>query len=259
MAVTIDHAGRVVLVTGGTRGIGRRIAERFREAGATIAVCARKDPGDLPADWHVNTVDLRDAEAVQTMFASVVGDLGRLDVLVNNAGGSPAISTISSSARFTERIVALNLLAPIYCSQAAYPYMTRPEVQASGGGVIINISSIAALQAAPTGSVYAAAKAGLLNFTVTTGHEWAPEIRVNAVSVGLVRTAGSGDHYGDDEAERRIAATVGMGRMATPDDVADACLFLASPLAGYMSGSNVVLSGGGEEPQFIAAAAQPVK
>src|SRR4051794_30686586 len=125
MALTIDFAGKVVLVTGGTKGVGRGIAQRFDEAGATVVVCARKPVDDLPARWQFVAVDLRDGDAASAMVDEVVAGNGRLDVLVNNAGGSPPVDTAEAPTRLTERLVQLNLLAAISCSQRANRHMQQ--------------------------------------------------------------------------------------------------------------------------------------
>lgn len=253
MAITIDLSGRTVVVTGGTRGIGRGIAERFAQAGAAVAVCART-PVELPDDWSFHVADLRDAEQAAAAIESVVAAHGRLDIVVNNAGGSPPADTATVSPRFTERIVSLNLLAAMHCSQAAHRHLLGDDTQRDGGGSIVNISSVAANRPGPTVAAYAAAKAGLANFTRTIGQEWAPEIRSNCVTVGMVRTDDSDAHYGDAGATDRIAATIPMSRFATPLDIADACVFLSSPLASYISGSELVVHGGGDRPPFLDAA-----
>ncbi|MEX2625890.1 MAG: SDR family oxidoreductase [Ilumatobacteraceae bacterium] len=254
MTLEIDLSGKGVLVTGGTRGIGRSIARRFAEAGANVAVVARSDPGDLPGDWVLRTVDVRDPDAVTDAIDQCAAALGRLDVLVNNAGGAPPADTATVSPRYSERVVALNLLAPIWCSQAARPHLLAEHVQDDGGGNIVNICSVAAIRPAPTVAAYGAAKAGLLSYTTTIGQEWAPAIRTNAVTVGLVYTDDAGGHYGDDDTARRIADTIPMGRFATTDDVADACVYLASPLAAYVTGANLAVHGGGDRPPFLDAA-----
>ena len=123
-----------------------------------------------------------------------------------------------------------------------------------GGGVIVNIGSVSGIRPSPGTAAYGAAKAGLINLTATLAVEWAPRVRVNCVTVGLVRTDQSALHYGDEEGVARVAATVPLGRMAEPSDVADVCAFLASPAAAYVSGANVVLHGGGERPAFLDAA-----
>jgi NAD(P)-dependent dehydrogenase (short-subunit alcohol dehydrogenase family) len=250
VALTIDLTGAVVLITGGTRGVGRGIAQRFDEAGATVAVASRSAATDLPAHWSAHMADVRDADAAMALIDEVVQRHGRLDVLVNNAGGAPPADTATASPRFTERIVALNLLAAIHCAQRANHHM---QSQATGGA-IINVSSVAALRPAPTVAAYGAAKAGLLSFTATAGQEWQPKVRVNAITCGMVRTEQAELHYGDEAALARVAATVPAGRLAEPSDIGGLCVVLASPLAAYVSGANLVAHGGGDRPPFLDAA-----
>jgi NAD(P)-dependent dehydrogenase (short-subunit alcohol dehydrogenase family) len=249
MAVELDYDGKVVLVTGGTRGVGRGVAQRFADAGATIAVCARNPVDDLPDDWMFLTADLRDGDAAWATVDAVVEQLGHVDVLVNNAGGGPPADTTTSPPRFTERVIALNLFAAIFCSQRANHWM-----QEGDGGSIVNISSVSGIRPSPMSAAYGAAKAGLVSFTMTAAMEWAPKVRVNAVTVGLMLTEQAHLFYGDDEGIARVSATVPLGRMAVPTDVGDICLFLASPLANYVTGANLVAHGGGERPPFLDAA-----
>ena len=247
----LDFGGRVVLVTGGTKGIGRSIAERFAGAGATVVVCGRSQPDATSASaGRFIACDVRDPEQVDGMVDDIASTDRRLDVVVNNAGGSPVADTATASPRFTEAIIRLNLLAPLHVSQAA----NRVMQQQDGGGSIVNIASVSGVRATPNAAAYGAAKAGLLNLTQTLAVEWAPKVRVNAVTVGLVRTEQAGLHYGDDAAIAAVGATVPLGRMAEPVDVADACLFLASPLASYISGANLLVHGGGERPAYLDAA-----
>jgi len=230
----------VVLVTGGTRGIGRAIADAFAAHGHTVAVCARREPDDCPHPFFA--ADLRDADACAALVAAVNEQLGGVDVLINNAGGSPWADAATASPRFLTKIVSLNLLSPFFMAQAVYPHMS------DHGGVIVNVSSVSGLRASPGTAAYGAAKAGLLNLTKTLAVEWAPSIRVCAVSPGLVATADAMAHYPDPDA---IAATVPLNRFATPEDVAEACLYLASDKASYASGTNIVLDGGGDWPAFL--------
>jgi len=255
MTDELDMSGRVVLVTGGARGIGRGIAERFLGAGAQVVICGRNEPDDPPsADGRTAVfvpADVRDADAVDALVTATVDRFGALDVLVNNAGGAPPADTATVSPKFSRSIIELNLLAPIVCSQRANAVM---QGQADGGS-IVNIASVSALRANPNAAAYGAAKAGVLNLTQTLAVEFAPKVRVNSVSAGLIRTEQSHLFYGDEEGIARVGATVPLGRMGLPGDIADACLFLASPLAAYVSGANLLVHGGGERPAYVDAAA----
>jgi NAD(P)-dependent dehydrogenase (short-subunit alcohol dehydrogenase family) len=122
------------------------------------------------------------------------------------------------------------------------------------GGAIVNITSVSGMRPSPGAAAYGAAKAGLLNLSQTLAVEWAPKVRVNCVTAGLIRTEQAHLWYGDEAGVAAVGATVPLGRMGEPDDVADVCLFLASPLARYISGSNVVAHGGGERPAYLDAA-----
>lgn len=245
----LDFGGRVALVTGGTRNIGRAIADRLATAGATVVVCGRSDPGDVGGLAFV-ACDVRDPEAVARLVDTIVERHGRLDIAVNNAGGAPPADAATASPRFTEKIVALNLLAPLQVAQASNRVMQRQE----SGGVIVNIGSISGLRPSPGSAAYGAAKAGLLSLTRSLAMEWAPKVRVNMVTAGLVLTDDAHLHYGDAAGIERVHATVPAGRMADPAEVADAVLAMASPLCRFASGANLVIDGGGERPPFLAAA-----
>jgi len=251
MAVTIDLSGQVALVTGGTKGVGRGIAQRLADAGATIAVCSRSEPESLPDGWTWLAVDLRDGEAAWAMIDGVVERCGRIDVLVNNAGGAPPADSTTAKPRFTERIIALNLFAAIFCSQRANHWMQQQET----GGSIVNIGSVSGQRPTPQTAAYGAAKAGLVNFTQTTAVEWAPKVRVNHVTAGMVRTEQSHLFYGDEEGIAQVGLTVPLGRIADPSDIGDACVFLSSPLAAYVSGANLAVHGGGEPPPYLDVSA----
>ncbi len=246
MALSLDLAGRVVLVTGGTRGIGRGITTAFLDAGATVVTCSRSDVEPVPGSSH-RVCDVRDAEAVTAMVEAVAAEHGRLDVLVNNAGGAPATDAATASPRFHDKILALNLSAPLVLAQAANRVMQAQET----GGAIVNISSISAHRPAPTIAAYGAAKAGLDSLTRSLAMEWGPRVRVNAIDVGLCRTEQTDDHYGDDARVAAIESTIPLGRMATPTEVGHVAVFLASPLASYVSGARVTCDGGGEPPVFL--------
>ena len=254
MSDPLDFSDRAVLITGGSRGIGRGIAEAFLAQGANVAVCGRKKPDELPTAGGRQaifvTADVREAAEVEVMVAQVAETLGRLDVLVNNAGGAPFAEAATASPRFSEKVIQLNLTAALHCAQQANRVMQKQNE----GGSIVNIASVSGVRPSPGTAAYGAAKAGLINLTGTLAIEWAPKVRVNAISAGLIETEQAHLHYGDDEGIARVADTVPLKRLGTPRDVASACLFFASPLAAYVSGANLVLHGGGEVPAFLSAA-----
>ncbi len=254
----LDFSGRAVIVTGGGRGVGRAVARAFLAGGAEVVICGRNPPAAGPPraegpDGSERVAafieaDVREPDQAQALVDGAAERMGRLDVLVNNAGGSPYSPAAEASPRFFASVVALNLLAPFYCARAANAVLQRGD-----GGSILNIGSVSGLRPSPGTAAYGAAKAGLVSLTQTLAVEWAPKVRVNCVSAGMVDT-GDPDHYGGPEGLARVAATVPLGRMGTPADVAGICLFLASPLAGYVSGATLVAHGGGEWPAFLRAA-----
>ena len=255
----LDFSDRVVLVTGGARGIGRGIAETFLAAGADVVICGRTEPDDPPAASGRSAVfvagDVREPDDVDRIVTTTLERFGRLDVLVNNAGGGPPTESASASPRFNASIIALNLTAPFTCAQRANAVMQGQDT----GGVIVNIASVSGIRATPRTAAYGAAKAGLLNLTQTLAVEFAPKVRVVAVTVGYVRTEQAHLFYGDEEGIAAVGRTIPLGRMADPSDIADVCLFLASPLARYVSGTAILVDGGGENPAYLEAATGEVK
>jgi NAD(P)-dependent dehydrogenase (short-subunit alcohol dehydrogenase family) len=253
----VDFTGRVAVITGGTRGIGLVIAQTFLAAGAEVLVCGRTTP-DEPASADGRTAlfqaaDLREPEQARAVIAAATAAYGRVDVLVNNAGGSPNADAATVSPRFVERIVALNLLAPFYVAQAANAVMQQQDA----GGAIVNIGSVSAHNPAPLSAAYSAAKAGLLQLTRSLALEWAPRVRVNHITTGLIRTESAATHYGEDGGAA-VARSIPMQRMAVPADVASTCLYLASPLASYVTGADLAVHGGGEIPsRFLVAQDNP--
>jgi len=246
-------SSRIVLVTGGAKGVGRGITESFLANGDRVLICGRAAPEILPAVGERRAeffaVDVRDTAAVDALFAQIAERHGRLDVLVNNAGGAPFAMADKASPRLHEKIFALNLLAPLHLAQKANAMM-----QAQGSGTIVFIGSVSALRPSPGTAAYGAAKAATLSLVQSLAVEWAPKVRVVAVSPGAVLTEQADLHYGDASGIAAVEKTIPMQRMATPADVGNACVWLASEGAAYVSGSNLVLHGGGERPAFLDAA-----
>ncbi len=254
MDKALDFNGMTVIVTGGGKGVGRGITECFLKAGANVVICGRTEPESLP-EYNGRTAlfvscDVRDYEQIENCVDRAVQRFGRLDVLVNNAGGAPYAEAATASPRFSESIIRLNLIAPLNFSQVANRVMQQQEA----GGCIINIASVSSIRPSPGTAAYGAAKAGLVNLGASLAIEWAPKVRINALAVGLTKTEQAHLHYGDEDGIAAVGATIPLERMAVPEDVGNACLFLASPLASYVSGTNFAVHGGGEKPAFLGVA-----
>ena len=245
--ISLGLGGRVVLVTGGVRGVGAGISAVFAGQGATVVTCARRPVEGLPYEFH--SCDVRDAEAVAALIDVIVAKHGRLDVVVNNAGGSPFALAADASPRFHQKIIELNLLGMLHVSQAANAVMQQQD----RGGSIISISSVSGRRPSPGTAAYGAAKAGVDSLTTSLAVEWAPKVRVNAIVVGMVATEQAELFYGDSDSQAAVAATVPLGRLAKPEDIGWAAAFLASDAASYVSGSTLAVHGGGEPPPYLSA------
>jgi len=252
-ATALDFSGQTVLVTGGTRGLGRVICRTFLDAGAEVVTCARNAPAEpvVSSDGSRSATfvaaDVRDADQVEAVVTAAIDQTGRLDVLINNAGGAPPADTSTASTGFHEKVIALNLTAALTFSRAAHGAM------ADSGGVILNISSVSGTRTNPGGAAYGAAKAGLANLGRTLAHEWGPAIRVVTVTVGMIVTDEAAAFYGDGGRRESIGGLLAAGRMGEPEDVADMCLVLASPLARWVTGTEVEVHGGDERPGYLDA------
>ncbi|GGW52339.1 SDR family oxidoreductase [Streptomyces xantholiticus] len=254
MPTITDLSGSVAVVTGGTRGVGAGIARALLEAGAQVVTCARRAP-DASIEAGGRTarfvpVDLREPEAVGMCFQRLHSDYGRLDTLVNNAGGTPFRLLGEGGAERHARVVELNLTAPLTATLAAYEIMRG---QSTGGSVIM-IGSVSGTRPSPGTAAYGAAKAGLDNLARSMAVEWAPTVRVNSLILGMVRTELSHLHYGDEAGIAAVGRTVPLGRLAEPSEIGDACVFLASDRAAYVTGASLLVHGGGERPAFLDAA-----
>jgi NAD(P)-dependent dehydrogenase (short-subunit alcohol dehydrogenase family) len=244
---------KVVLVTGGVRGVGAGISAVFAGQGANVVTCARRPVDGLPYEFHA--CDVRDDDAVKALIGDIVAGHGRLDVVVNNAGGSPYVAAAEASAKFSRKIVELNLLGPLSVSTHANAAMQTQE----HGGSIVNVASVSGRRPTPGTVAYGAAKAGVESITSTLAVEWAPKVRVNSVVVGMVETEQSELFYGDADSIAAISENVPLGRLAKPADVGWAAAFLASDAASYISGASLEVHGGGEPPHYLATTKADIK
>ena len=215
--------------------------------------CARRPVDGLPYEFVA--CDVRDDDSVKALVDGIVERHGRLDVVVNNAGGSPYVLAADASARFSAKIIELNLLGPLSVSHHANEHMQNQE----NGGCIVNVSSVSARRPTPGTAAYGAAKAGVESLTATLAVEWAPKVRVNSLVVGMVETEQSELFYGDAESVAAIAANVPLGRLAKPADVGWAAAFLSSDVASYISGASLEVHGGGEPPHYLSTTTADIK
>jgi 7-alpha-hydroxysteroid dehydrogenase len=243
---------RVALVTGAGRGIGRGIALAFAEAGADLVLAARTR-ADLEATAAevrargrralVVPCDVMQSEALEALVAAAVAEFGRLDVLINNAGGTGPRPALATSERFFENALRFNVTSPFLLTCLAVPEMLK-----SGGGAVVNISSRSSDMVQTAFVAYAAGKAALNMVTRNLAAELAPKVRVNAISVGGVDTEALAVVLKDERARRAFEAGTPMGRPGTVEDIAACALYLASPAAGWVTGKVFQIDGGAEAP-----------
>ncbi|MCX6019832.1 MAG: glucose 1-dehydrogenase [Chloroflexi bacterium] len=249
IAQLLDLHGRTAWITGGGGGIGSAIARRFAEAGAAVVVHYARSAAaaHVVADEIIDAggravalqADLSDAAQVTRFAESAVAALGAPHILVNNAGAFPLDGLLDMQLSDWDAVLAANLRSAFLCTQAA----VRSMIAAAHSGAIVNITSIEATNPAPAHSHYSAAKAGLAMFTRSSAQELGKHgIRVNAVSPGLIHRDGIEEAWPDGVARYRSAAP--LGRLGQPEDVADACLFLASDAARWITGAEITVDGG---------------
>jgi NAD(P)-dependent dehydrogenase (short-subunit alcohol dehydrogenase family) len=239
--------GKVALVTGGTLGIGRAIAEAYVAAGAGVCVLARK-PDELEetagalraigGDVTTFPGSAGDPEAIEGAVAHCVETLGAVDILVNNAASNPTFGPmIDTEPRAVRKVVEVNIEGPFFLAQAAWQAWMRDH-----GGVIVNISSLGALRPSQGIGMYNTSKAALIHLTRQLALELAPGVRVNAIAPGLVKTKFARALYERDE--EAVARRFPLRRLGVPDDIAAAALFLASDASSWMTGETVLIDGG---------------
>ncbi len=251
---TLSLAGKVALVTGGSRGIGRAIALAYAEAGADVAVSYRTSErgatevgGAIEAlgrRAHVLQADTADPQDVERLARDAARAFGRVDVWVNNAGADILTGTTASRSRIEklDLLLAVDLRGTVLASWAAVELMRGQP----GGGVILNMSWDHVLSGgmkSEYAQVFCAAKGGVYSFSRALAHAVAPHIRVNVLGPGWIETA-----YGeglDPAAKQRITSAIPLGRWGTPEEIAHAAVYLASDAAGYVTGQMLMINGGG--------------
>jgi NAD(P)-dependent dehydrogenase (short-subunit alcohol dehydrogenase family) len=245
----LDFSGKVALITGSGSGLGCGIAARFAEAGASVMLhyhTSAEGAEALAAQIRgrggraaTAAADVTSPERVAELVESTLATFGRLDILINSAGIYPLAGVMEMSVEAWDEVLDVDLKSVFLCTQAA----ARRMIAQGGGGAIVNITSIEAENPAPRHSHYNAAKGGVLMYTRAAASELGPyNIRVNAVAPGLIWKDGLDESWPDGVA--RYLATAPLGRLGQPEDVADACLFLASPAARWITGASLTVDGG---------------
>jgi NAD(P)-dependent dehydrogenase (short-subunit alcohol dehydrogenase family) len=241
--------GKVALVTGGSKGIGRAIALSFAREGADVSVAARGIEDLEEAAKEVEAegrralavpTDVRELDQVEALVRRTVNELGGIDILVNNAGAAPFMSTFDQM-----RLSGFEKYFGITYTGAVYTTRSAATTLLERGGSVINVTSVAAYIASPGLTYYASAKAALVSFTRTLALEWAAHgVRVNAIAPGWIETEMNAVARRDPGFHQTILNQIPLGRWGTPEDVANVALFLASEKASFMTGSVIVTDGG---------------
>ena len=252
--MNINFKNKTVVITGGSKGIGLEITKTFLKHQANVIILARNKPkrkiqSKGNAGYFIEC-DIRNTESIDSAIKDIASKYKSIDVLINNAGGAPMADSLTASPKFHEAIIDLNLTAPLNLSQKIAKKMIKQKTVSN----IINISSVTATRPTPGSAAYGAAKGALVNLTKTLAVEWAPKIKVNSIIVGYIETENSILHYGSKSEIKKVAKTIPLKRMGQPQDVANACVFFASDLAEWVTGSALEVHGGGESPTYLDVA-----
>lgn len=240
--------GKTALITGGSRGIGKAIAERFCEEGAAVIITGRSSgngaqtAGQLRRtgyDVHFEEVEVTNTRSIETMVGRAAAQLNGIDILVNNAGILDVRSIRKLNLETWDTVIATNLTGPVFCMRSVAAYMA----ERGEGGSIINMASIAGIDCGPGLASYAASKAGVIAATQVAAKEFARDhIRVNAVAPGVIDTDMTS--VMSDRARQASTDNTPLGRMGVPEDIAGATVFLASEEAAFVTGQTLRIDGG---------------
>jgi len=243
----MNFSGKVVLITGGARGIGRSITKRFHELGATVAIVGRnldaaqtfaQELSGKGSPAKAYACDVSDGKAVEALVEQIVKDLGKLDVLVNNAGITQDGLLMRMTDEAWDKVLETNLTGAFRLVRA----VSRPMLKARSGA-IVNIASVVGLIGNAGQANYTAAKAGLIGLTKSAAKEFGPRgVRVNAVAPGLIETDMTANL--NEEQKKALTGGLPMGRIGKPEDVAGAVCFLASDESSYITGQVLSVDGG---------------
>ena len=250
----INFKSKTVVITGGSKGIGLEITKTFLKHQANVIILARNKPKrkiqSKGNKGYFIECDIRNTESIDSALKDIASKYKSIDVLINNAGGAPMADSLTASPKFHEAIIDLNLTAPLNLSQKIAKKMIKQKTVSN----IINISSVTATRPTPGSAAYGAAKGALVNLTKTLAVEWAPKIKVNSIIVGYIETENSILHYGSKSEIKKVAKTIPLKRMGKPQDIANACVFFASDMAEWVTGSALEVHGGGESPAYLDVA-----
>ena len=243
--------GKVTIVTGGGTGIGESIAHEFAARGAKVLIASRNVENltsvrdairKAGGTCEFATVDVRDAAQCDAMVAEAVKHFGRIDVLINNHGASITTPTLNLSPNGWRAVVGINLDGVFFCTRAA----ARQFLAQKSGGSVINISSTAGVHGSPTMLPYGAAKAGVINLTISHASEYGLNgIRVNCIAPGPIDTVGAAPRVWPNPAVKEaVAKSRALGRFGTVEEIAYPCIFLASDASSYVTGALLIVDGG---------------